>query len=110
MLKQLDFYLSTRMVLPWLPVFAVAHRLNTDVLTPQLFGSLAMVLSARLLAERAFSGGQQVIFCMLPLLGGGLVCAGSAAAKNYWWLGLVYYLAAGIGTVLAAVSDLRGRT
>lgn len=98
------------MVLPWLPIFVVAHRANTGVLTPELFGALAMVLSARLLAEGAFSGGQQVIFCMLPLLGGALVCVGSVASQNHWYLGLVYYLGAGIGTVLAAISDLRGRT
>lgn len=79
------------------------------MLTPELFGALAMVLGARILAEGALSGTRQLVFGILPLVGGGLVVAGAGASGTYSWLGFVYYLGAGTGTVLGAVSDLRGR-
>lgn len=109
MWRQLDRYLATRMALPWLPVFANAHRPELTVLTPEFFGALAMVLSARVLADRSMAGVLQLLFGILPLLGGGFVVAGATPGDDYSWLGLVYYLGASTGTVLAAITDLRER-
>src|SRR5688572_3132591 len=106
MWRQLDQYLSARMLLPWLPVLIIFQA--GKPLTPEHFGILAIVLAARLLADGALSGLLRVRFGIIPLIGGTLVLAG-ATPDNPWTFGLVYYLCSGLGTTLTAVSDLRGR-
>lgn len=106
MWRQLDLYLSARMLLPWLPVLITWQA--GKPLTPQHFGILSIVLAARLLVDGALSGVRQICFGIVPLIGGVLVLA-DATASNPWAFGLIYYLASGLGTTLTAVSDLRGR-
>jgi len=105
-LRQLDRHLTIRLVLPLLPLFVFFHVRKESVLTPELFGALAMVLSARLLADSSFqSAFMKLVFCILPLVGGGLTCAGKGSIA----LSVTYYATAGVGTVLAVISDLRQR-
>lgn len=112
MWRQLDRSLSLRLLLPLLPIFASLHRLAWpihDVLTPEMLGALAIVLSARTIAERSLDGIMQVAFGFVPLVGGALVCGGAGGGDNPTWLGAVYYLGAGSGTVLAVLHELRER-
>jgi hypothetical protein len=110
MLGQTDRFLTTRLFLPWLPLFVIAHRQGFKALTPTVLGSLALLLSARLLADGSFRGVLQLTFGFLPLLGSVTILASDAGAqKDLLTQSYVYYLDAALGTALAVVSEVRGR-
>jgi hypothetical protein len=109
MLKQLDTFIATRFLVPWLPLIVLwMARLEFVSPTKEALGSMAVVLAARLLAEATFAHSAllRLIFCGLPIMGGALVFAGPPRMQASAW---VFYGIAATGTVIVAISDLRQR-
>jgi hypothetical protein len=109
--RQLDRHLTVRIVLPWVPVFIGWQAGNEAALAPELFGALAVVLALHNFTEGSpYNKGMGILgvsFIGVPLILGSVVCAGGS--RRAWAFAIVAYVAAGLGTVLSALSDLRGR-
>jgi hypothetical protein len=109
-LKQLDTFIATRFLVPWLPLFVLWMARGAFVSpTTEALGAMTLILAARLLAEPTFphSAISRLIFCGLPIIGGALIFAGQADVRlDEAW---VFYGIAATGTVLVAISDLRER-
>lgn len=99
------------MALPWLPLLVMAQAGDLRRLTPEIMGALAIVLAARVLGEGALTGTLQFLFGFVPLIGATVVCAGATPTPGgeAWHSAIAYYVGAGLGTTLAAISELRGR-
>jgi hypothetical protein len=109
--RQLDAFIATRLFVPWTPLL-VLWMVNWKVVhpKPEILGSAALVLAARLLAEGTFPNSAlfRLIFCGIPIIGGSLLFA-NAIHNQLETAAWVFYLVAGAGTMLVAISDWRGR-
>lgn len=107
MWRQLDQYLVVRIGIPWVPVYVGWQAGNPSALQPEILGALAVILAGHTFARSGMKGMRWMAFVALPLVAGVVVCTGKSL--NPWAFATVAYVAAGIGTVAAAITDLRGR-
>lgn len=106
-LRQLDASLTALLVVPLLPPTVVAVTKGLGALHAQMFGGLTLVLAFRLWADKRLAKSiVQIIFCALPFVFGVLICAGALHKSIPAY---VPYSVVVVGTVLAAISQLRQR-
>ena len=106
--EEIDRYLVSRIVTPWLPLGVLClAKWQLVSPTPPMLGAISLVLGARLFAETSLSPTPRLLFCLGPILAGSFLYVGMMGGSNAaaW----VTYVVAGIGTVAAAISQLRQR-
>jgi hypothetical protein len=107
MWRQLDQYLVVRIFIPWLPVYVGWQVGNRAALQPEVLGALAVVLAGHTFARSSLKGTLWTAFVAVPLITGVVVCTGYS--QYPWRFAILAYVAAGLGTAFAAITDLRGR-
>jgi len=107
--RQLDRFIGGRLVVSWFPLI-VLWIAKSEIVAPtkEMLGSFALVLALRLLTESTLPGSPmfRLIFAGLPIIGGALIFSGTAQSELAAW---AFYVLAGIGTMLVAITDWRSR-
>ncbi|HUG55390.1 MAG TPA: hypothetical protein VMR21_17415, partial [Vicinamibacteria bacterium] len=97
-----DRHFFTRLVLPLLPLGVFLQTKGSAALTPELVASLAMVLGARLYADRPFRSPMVTgVVAGIPAFEGILLCSGVNMPVDRMHLAIAVYALAALGTLYA---------
>ena len=105
-----DRHVFTRLLLPLLPGVVFLQTKGSAALTPELLAALALVLGARLYADRPFGSPLVTgIVAGIPAVEGILLCSGVNMRLDRMTCAIAIYALAALGTAFATISDARAR-